>query len=287
MTIDRHTLEQIDACRPGSVDLQSAELADLQRQVAEDPQVQSVYARTQKWDAAVVAATQRVAVPDGLADRILQALARSATVLPASAGQPAAGGLATAIATAASAGTFASSESQLVAPEPKPEPATRKARFSRRDWLAIGAAVAATVVVATFVSQFVAFGEEATIESMADEWLAELEPKWLNMQTAPRGFAVPGAITAEATGWQRIGQIGQVRGIAYKLAHATAGTARLFVVRLSKGGVPGAPPAAPQSTTGGKSVGYWQAGGLVYVLVVDGNVRNYRAFVSSAGMPLA
>jgi hypothetical protein len=97
---------------------------------------------------------------------------------------------------------------------------------------------------------------------------------------------VPGAITAKAIGWQRIGQIGHVRGIAYKLAHAT-GTARLFVVRLSKAGVPGSPPPAPQSTTGGKSIGYWHTGGLVYVLVVDGNVRNYRAFVSSAGMPLA
>jgi hypothetical protein len=122
---------------------------------------------------------------------------------------------------------------------------------------------------------------------MADEWLAQLGPTWQVEGPAPGGFDVPLTVRAAPVGWQRIGQFGTVRGVAYQLVHPTAGTARLLVVRLAQSGLPGTPPSTPQSTTGGRSIGYWRSGDLVYVLVVEGNEQNYRQFVDSSRTPLA
>jgi hypothetical protein len=61
----------------------------------------------------------------------------------------------------------------------------------------------------------------------------------------------------------------------------------LFVVRLWRDGLPTSPPGRPQWSTGGRSIGYWRSGDLVYVLVVDGNENKYRAFVNSARPPVA
>ena len=75
--------------------------------------------------------------------------------------------------------------------------------------------------------------------------------------------------------------------MVYQLQDRAGATGHLFVVRLTRTGLPGAPPASPQSNTAGKAVGYWQSGDKVYVLVVPGDERNYRAFVSSSPVPLA
>jgi hypothetical protein len=153
--------------------------------------------------------------------------------------------------------------------------------------LGVASAAAATVAVFAFAYQFFQTSDDSPIDALADDWLAELDPKWNDGAQSPAGFALPAAITAEAAGWQRVGTIGGVQGVAYKLAHATAGSATLFVMRLTRHDAPSFPPADPQSTTGGRSIGYWHAGNLLYVLVVDGNQHKYRAFVNSARAPLA
>jgi len=278
MAIDRRTLEGIEACRPGSEDLQSAELADVARRVHDDPEVGAVYARAQAWDTAVAAAMPRVPVPADLAQRILKALSSG---LATSQSVDTESGVETeAIGTALAAGTPTTTDT-AVAPAPSPS------AWPRRRWLAAGSAVAATVIVGVFLTQYLGRGDETALETLAEGWMADLQPTWQNLANAPSRFEIPRAVTARATGWQRIGKIGGVRGVAYELTHATAGTARLFVVPLARSGLPTSPPAAPQSTTGGKSIGYWRSGGLVYVLVVNGNARSYRAFVSTARMPVA
>lgn len=273
MTIDRRTLEGIEACRPGSDDLQSDELADVARRVQDDPQARAVYARVQQWDAAVSSAMEQVPVPVGLAERILARLSASGS------GSGPSGAVADALAQTAGA-----------APDAGPRPgesAPRDLGRSRRRWLTGAAAVAATVAVAVFLAQYVSTTSDTPLEAMADAWLAQLKPKWRGMSQAPNEFAMPRAIRVEAVGWQNVGQFAGAHGAAYQLVHATAGTARLFVVRLSKGGAPATPPSVPQFTTGGRSIGYWQTGKLLYVLVVNGNEHQYRAFVNPARMPLA
>jgi hypothetical protein len=266
--MDRRTLQGIEACRPDSDDLLSAELGDVARRVRDDPQARATYDRVQAWDAAIRSAMDRVSVPQGLADRILDRLraAEPAVKAPRDVDTKSA---------------QLEVQTPIGAPSTSVRPASRVA-WSRRRWLAVGSALAAALVVAVYVGEYLQRDDETPVEIMADAWLAELVPKWQEMAQAPREFEVAPAIIAEPTGWQRIGKLGAVRGVAYKLVHATAGTARLFVVRLSKVGLPTSPPNRPQWSTGGRSVGYWQSGELVYVLVVEGNENTYRAFVNSA-----
>ena len=165
----------------------------------------------------------------------------------------------------------------------------RVSKFTRRCVLVAGA-LAASLLVGLGLTFWLPLATETPIETMADVWLGELGNSWQSMQDLPMGYDLPSAVTVPAVGWQRVGGFAGGRGVAYKLAHATAGTARLFVVRLGFDRLPLAPaypPAEPQSTTGGRSIGYWHAGGLAYVLVVDGNERSYRAFVQAARMRLA
>jgi hypothetical protein len=158
---------------------------------------------------------------------------------------------------------------------------------TRRAWLTGVAAAAAAVLVVVGVVRYLRLGDETPVETMAEEWLAQLGPAWQVEGPGPEGFEVPPAVRAATVGWQRIGQFGTVRGVVYQLTHPTAGAARLLVVRLSKAGLPATPPSTPQSTTGGRSIGYWRSGDLVYVLVVEGNEQDYRQFVDSSRMPLA
>jgi hypothetical protein len=51
--------------------------------------------------------------------------------------------------------------------------------------------------------------------------------------------------------------------------------------------LPPGPPATPQSSTGGWTIGVWQSGGLRYVLVVAGDVRAYRDVIDSHSAPFA
>jgi hypothetical protein len=273
MTMDRRTREGIEACRPGSDDLQSQELADVARRVQEDPRAQDVYARVQKWDAAVSSAMEQVPVPEGLAERLLARLGASPSGAP----------LERAIAGA----QIKASDADSAAGVQPGQRVRHGASWPRRKWLSAAAAVAATVVTAVYLAEYFSATSDTPLEELADAWLAGLEPKWHSMSRAPKQFAMPGAITVEAVGWQNVGQFAGVHGVAYKLVHSTAGTARLFVVKLSKPGLPATPPGNPQFATGGRSIGCWQSGEVVYLLVVDGNEHKYRAFVNPAQTPLA
>ena len=72
---DRHLLERIDACRPGSADLQEPELAPLAGEVAVAGEARELYERVGAWDRAIGEALEDVRVPGGLSDRLLARLA--------------------------------------------------------------------------------------------------------------------------------------------------------------------------------------------------------------------
>ncbi len=267
--MDRRIIEGIEACRPDSDDLQAADLSDVAHRVADDPAAQAAYRHVQSWDAAIVGAMEQVSVPGGLAERILDRLQ------------------------AAEANTTSLSVSVVdltpTEAEPTASPLPSRRQFSRKQWLTAVSTMAAALLVAVYLGGWLGRGHETSVEAIADGWLQQLGPTWQNMRKVPQGYAIPAAITASPSGWQRIGQVANGRGVAYQLAHPTAGTAKLFVAPLPVKGLPMpmAPPGAPQSTTGGKAVSYWQSGSLLYVLIVDGGERSYRAFVSTVPAPLA
>ncbi len=222
----------------------------------------------QKWDAAVAAKMEDFDVPEGLQQRILDRLRSAASS-------------ASEAFSVASPTPLADEASVSLAP-----PQEVVSRWSRRQWLAGFATIAACVLVAAFLSVWLPGDGEVPMEEIAEGWSQQLAANWQQVEPAPREFAVPGAITAAPVGWQWLAKHA-AHGVAYQLQDRAGTTAVLYAVRLSRAGLPLAPPSTPQSNTAGKAVGYWRSGEMVYVLVVPGDERSYRAFVSSSPVPLA
>jgi hypothetical protein len=77
--------------------------------------------------------------------------------------------------------------------------------------------------------------------------------------------------------WRRVKQFLGGDAVAYDLP-AYSGKATLYVFRHSVTGLPSSPPNSPDQNTGGTLVAAWESGGLVYVLVVQGNDRDYAKY---------
>jgi hypothetical protein len=266
--MEKQLIESIEACRPGSDDANFPELSGAARQIERDSQARALYERVQKWDAAVVAIMEDIDVPEGLQARILDRLrtaASSTSDLLNVPNQP----------------PLAAEPSVQLAPSREPV-----SRWSRRQWLAGIATIAACVLVAAFLSIWLPSAGDVPMEVIAEGWSRQLIAHWQQTEKSPREFALPGAITAAPIGWQWLAKHA-AHGVAYQLQDRAGTTAVLYVARVSRAGLPLAPPSSPQSNTAGKAVGYWRSGEMVYVLVVPGDERSYRAFVSSSPVPLA
>ena len=80
--MDRQIIEGIEGCRPLSDDLNAPEFGAVARAVADDAEVRRAYQRVQAWDVAISAAMERVPLPVGLAERIVERLQAGASALP-------------------------------------------------------------------------------------------------------------------------------------------------------------------------------------------------------------
>ena len=77
---DRTLRERIDACRPGSNDLDQPEMADVARLLEKDARVRQLYLSVQRNDESLAAAFRDVSVPAGFEGRILAAMAENGGV---------------------------------------------------------------------------------------------------------------------------------------------------------------------------------------------------------------
>lgn len=279
MTRRRRIEEAIDACRPASDDLHDSGLSFLADDLAQDPRARQRYQRVQQIDAAISAAFLDVPVPTGLEARLLAILESAQGAIAAV--EP------TRAASSESGDSSAAAVSDAVAALPA---ATR--RFSRR-WLtaaAVGMVVAASVAVlvtslpsapevhkdnvADLVREFF---EEERRQNPAPGLLAQQHP-------APRGFDYSTAILRPANvRWRHVTGLLGDNGVAYDLPHAGGRNllATLYVVRgpSTLTGLDGSPPVNPLATTGGVTIGAWRAGPMLYVLVVNGSVRQYQSLI--------
>jgi hypothetical protein len=258
--MDRHTIEVIECCRPGSDDLNDPAFVEIARKVEHDPLVGGLFRQSQARDALIVGAIEDVSVPEGLAERILQRLNLGAPDGVEAIDPP---------VTERSAALAAT------------------ARLSRRRWIEMAAALAATVLVALALGRWLQPAGEQSLEVFASRWLVELqasEGHWQEMISAPRSAPFPDTIAGSPDGWRKVDR---GRAVAYRIALPNAGNATLFVARVAADTLPNFPPATPQSTTGGVSMGFWKDGSHVYALVVQGNAQSYRAFLRRAPTPLA
>jgi hypothetical protein len=254
--------EPIDACRPGSADLALPALADLARAVESDPAIAAKLARSQRFDVAASAALHDVPMPAGLLERLE---AKLAEVDDAS-------------------DTESTGEVSL-------PPAA--AQSGRRTLLVAALALAAVTLLAVGATLWPRSGRNVTNEQlvgMASGWNRQVDPaKWTNVgkTPAPAGFAVPVEVRA-ATQWQSFATPDGQRGVVYNLTTGLRPSARLYVISSRDNyNLPTTPYRKLKGTSGGVAIGAWQAGGLLYVVVVDENGQKLSDFVSEKQFALA
>lgn len=264
---DPRVLEAIEACRPGSDDIEDPALASVAAEMAASPELRILFERLQRVDGTVGSAFQDVPVPEGLADRITARLA----------------------AVRHGEGAFSEGESAATTtvPEPLAKVAPSRRHISRRWLLAGGVAAAASLVVGALV---IGRGEPRELklaevldgaigffdsdENREGQLAAESQP--------PRAYPAGSEFDVSRfpqIRWRRIGGFLGCEGVAYDMARPGGPRATLYVVECTVPGLPGGPPLTPTRTTGNRSVGVWQTGGLLYVLVVEGGEGRYQSLL--------
>jgi hypothetical protein len=259
---ENNLLQALDACRPGTADLaELAELADpaaagpefaeAARHVADDPRWQHARQVVEQFDRRVGAAIVSGPVPEGLADRILVRLRAAGAVAPR-------------------------------AP-------TGRSSTSRRRWLVLGgvAATAAAVMLAVhfWPTPPPEVTADAVIQGAIDYFVSDADrDAGRPLAEAPRDLP-PGddVVLPAGARWRRV-SIELVAGsavaydvVVYDLVGGPrAARASLYVLRAAVRGLSDAPPGQPIRDTQGVCAAAWQVGDRVYVLVVEGGVRDYQ-----------
>jgi len=266
---DPRVLEAIEACRPGSDDMEDPALALAAAEMAASPELRDLFERLQQVDGTIGSAFQNVPVPEGLADRITTRLAsvRNGHGAPGSDLEGA----------------------ETPAPEPIREASTPRRRISRR-WVLLGsggAIVAASLAVAFLVREArpVALGEADVLDEANSHFDGDggLEGRLVMERPSPPDFpAGPefGVSKFRKLRWRSIGDFLGCKGVAYDITPPGTARATLYVVKCTEVLKLSPRPAyTPMSTTRNRSVGMWQTGDLLYVLVVEGGQREYQRFL--------
>jgi hypothetical protein len=282
--------EAMDSYRPGSDDLNLPEMAPLAEALSADAALRGVFGRSQRLDRRIAATMRDVPVPAGLVERLLARLPAPAAIDRAELPQQETSSVAMpAIATALdNANTIAAADDPHAASPTAPPVAPR--RFSRRAWSA--AAVAACGLVA---AAFAAFWRPHTPLSAANlveecgDWSAQIwqQARWNPLPSAASGltkYPLSPAIRVRALAWTDVSSIVGEDAVAYDISIG-GHRAALFVIPSGDSVADPVPPVQPQSSTGGQMIGCWQAGGMVYVLVVEGDARAYQNLVRPSAQP--
>lgn len=221
------------------------------------PEVREYIERT---DRAIAAAMQQVPVPEGLAERILANLAHQ---------QPAA---------ACSAGDHGPAITR-----PRPWAIARRRRAPRFKVALGGAAVAAAIGLVAFALRPAREPIDAAyVEQLAqDLYAADDRDADLFATDVPRDFPLDARLsTGRVYGWRKVARgLLDLPTIAYELTSRRNARATLYVVSsksldLTRIGV--APQ--PAISTGGVTIGVWQNGGQLYVLVVQGGPAEFQSY---------
>ncbi len=276
----REILEAMESCRAhGAVgaggDLNDPQFSELAAAVGEDGELRARFERLQRADTAIKAAFADVPVPADLAERVLRRL-----------GEEAASQAAKPIQCAAETvpNSPAPPPSEHVTPQPK--------RISRRRLIAGFAAVAAASAVAAAIwlhnHRDPALTPGQAIETAMDFFRQDNGPQGelASRVAPPADFPISSDIARfKDVRWRRIPGLMGGAGVAYDLP-SRRGKATLYVVNCTVAGLPQFPPPLPTLSTGGNSAAAWQSGGLLYVLVVQGDAQTYSDYLDRSQGPL-
>ncbi len=264
--------EAIDACRPGSDDLDAPEMRELAELIACDDDVRQIFERSQRLDENIGEAIRDVTIPDGIEARVLLCLAAgnqadmaldTGPVERLDAGQP--GGATTVVGRSA---------------ETARRPAISK-------WVRIvGAAAALSILVVAGVFAFKAFFPPSPIpfEALAEDvhhWVDQAaEGEWAKDWTSAPDDSPASSVPAKPHQWQRISTQYDARSTVYDLTPPGKPLVFHIIVHTNREfDVPTFMPRTPQSSTGGVCIGACQRGGALYILYVVGGEDRYQRFV--------
>jgi hypothetical protein len=226
-------------------------------------------------DACLTKAFRDVAVPDGLAERLLAGLAVDS---------PAGGADGNTCLTARQTGMSA--------------PLLGREEFlpHRRRWLLLVGglvAAAATIVLAVWLGSHGA--DSVSGESAGDEAI-----RLFNNDAGQAGSLLAGGAAAgypfssyvrslAGTKWRQLNDFLGYSGVVYNLPGPPGAHAALYVVACDdvQQGIEQS-PASPRNvfTTAGCCASAWQEGGLLYVLVVEGDPSNYERYLNLPSSPV-
>ncbi len=270
--MDRRTiLEAIDACRPGTDDLNAEHLAGAKEQIEHDPRLSELRRRAEKLDETIQAAFHDVPLPEGLQLILLERLE--------SAGENDTDG--------ETAVVPAGEQADIV-----PAVKVRKDR-SRRSWLiggAMGIVGAAATVLAAIIIPWTNAGEELSSELLAEQSLRsygdEFDPSQqmtlFAKQWPPTSHPISGKVwRSRKTCWRSVLFL-KCSGVVYDLGRQGGASAMLFVIDPPSGSLamlPTAPPRVLDYQTGGRGCAVWTERGKLCLLVIDGNTDDYQLFV--------
>jgi hypothetical protein len=270
---DPRILEALDAYRPDSDEPPDGEMAFLKKQLETDGRLRAALARVQHLDARVAAAFHDVPIPQGMAERILANVAVEAAMTGPSLDE---------MPPAAPGGSRAST---VATPR-------------RRRWVvatAVSAALAASLLFLAFVwhgpSDELTVSE--TLQHARDHFTSHSSQGWrlVAAEPAPRQLRPSRFVIAgPSLRWRSVEFVGR-EGAAYQITIPGRAPAMLYVVPGSIARAAPTPPMDPV-TTQGLSTGVWSERGLVYVLVVAGDRRDYRGYINlsplaTAAQPIA
>ena len=278
--LDPRLLEAIEACRPGSQDPSDAELAALADGMASDPKLRAVYDKLKQTDVVLEEAFRDVPVPEGLTDRILSRLASAgdSNVRPE---DPIIGHVST------------------IAPD---SPAAEGGRFWRRGFWQRGWVLGTgslALVGSLLIALTIWHGSEdvltgGTVElaavSLFDKEADTSPPGVLASEVSPPGsypLAPPTVDQLPGIRWRWIDGFLERRGVAYDLAPAGGRRATLYVIKRTVPNLRSSPPSVPSFNSQNRCAAAWQSGGLLYVLVVDGDVGRYQEVLGMSNRPWA
>jgi hypothetical protein len=263
---DQEIKRAIDVCRPNMDDPSLPEISGLADVLQHDEAARRLYERTQQCDTVIADAFQNVSVPDGLADRLLAAVGKQTP--PASE---------VAVCSVEDLSDSAEAATRLVSPP--------KHWHWRHVAIAVGTvAAAAAICLVLFQQRDQDIIRKDALPTQVADWMKQLNQSSWNEDLAHLGlhdYPPDPAIRAPQR-WCRVETPYDSQTVVYDLAGPGSAYAVAFCIRAKVGRSQLSTDPTTISTTGGKVIAAWQRSGLVYVVVIKGDLRRYRSFVESA-----
>jgi hypothetical protein len=167
-------------------------------------------------------------------------------------------------------------------------------RRSRR-WLLAGGglvAVAASIMLAVWLvgQRGACVSEQGALDEAIQLFAEGFEQPGhsLSNEPAPPAYPISSSVSIRGTSWRDLDNFLGHSGVVYELPGPGGTHAALYVVACENvEGIGSAPAMQPTSNTAGCCASAWQEGGLLYVLVVEGDPSTYRRYLNLPYSPVA